>query len=139
MTSKKLIPILGRVNHAISMKYQVDNIITRLYIAQENQFQIINKEKVPSLKRAFKDCSSFAPQQLEDLALKEIKMALSYTFDTFDISAKVELIEKNDYRLIISGTVTSDDGKETYSLNHLISFDGSSFTRLLGILEGKDK
>lgn len=136
MTSKKLIPVLGRAKHAVSMKYQVDNIITRLYVNQENQFQIINKDNVPSLKRAFRDCSTFTPQQLEDLALKEVKMALSYTFKNFDISTKVELIEKSDYRLIISGTVTSDDGKETYTLNELLSFDGSSFTRLLNILDG---
>lgn len=137
MSGKKLIPVLGRARHAVSMKYQVDNIMTRLYVVQENQFQIIDKKQVPSLKRAFRDCSVFSPAELADLAYAEIKMALSYTFANFDISTKVERIDKNDYRLEIYGTVSSDDGKETYTINEMLSYNGSSFTRLMKIAEGR--
>lgn len=136
MVIKNQIPVLGRARHAVSMKYQVDNIMTRLYVVQENQFQIVDKTKVPSLKRAFRDCSVYSPEELADLAYAEIKMAIGYTFDNFDISTRVERIEKNDYRLEIFGTITSNDGKETYPINEMLSFNGSSFTRLTNSING---
>lgn len=129
--AKKYIPILGRGKHATSMRYQVDNIMTRLYLVQENQFQIVDNKYVPSLKRAFKNCSSFRPEELEDLAKKEIEMGLSYTFKSYEIFTKVEKIKDMDYRLSISGVVMSDDGAEKHQLNLLLSYDGSNFVRMV--------
>jgi hypothetical protein len=130
------IPVLGRIRHAVSIKYQVDNILTRLYIVQENQFQIVDNTRVASLKRAFKDCNSLQPEDLADLAYNEITKALYPIFESrVDISTRVEKIKDMDYRLIISGSVYNENG-DRYDIEEMVSYNGSSFRRMVDETNG---